>query len=62
MLLNYKASNFEAQDINLFLVYLNEYIELLKEFKNNEMCKNKQEVLNTIKSFDDISKTLSDLI
>lgn len=62
LLLKYKASNFEVQDIILFLVYLNEYIELLKGFKKDDMCKNKQEVSNMIKSFEDISKTLSELI
>ena len=61
LLLKYKASNFEGQDIILFLVYLNEYIELLKEFKKDDMCKNKQELSNIIKSFEDISKTLSEL-
>ena len=62
MLLKYKASNFEGQDIILFLVYLNEYIKLLNGFKKSDMCKNKQEVSNIIKSFGDISKTLSELI
>ena len=62
LLLKYKASNFEAQDIILFSVYLNEYIALLKEFKKNDICKNKQEVSNIIKSFEDISETLLELI
>ena len=62
LLLKYKASNFEAQDINFFLVYLDEYIELLKEFKKDKMCKNKQEVSNIIKSYEDIFETLSELI
>ena len=62
LLLKYKASNFEVQDIILFSVYLDEYIELLKGFIKDDMCKNKQEVSNIIKSFEDISKTLSELI
>lgn len=62
LLLKYKASNFEAQDINLFLTYLNEYIELLNGFKKSNMCKEKQQVSDSIKSFEEIASNLLELI
>ena len=61
-LLKYKSSKFEKEDIILFKTYLDEYTELLNEFKKSDKCKDKQELSIHIKEFEKILKKLNELV
>lgn len=61
-LLKYKASKFEKEDLRLFITYMNEYIDLLSEYKKSNMCREKVKVENTIKEFKKILATFNELV
>ena len=56
--LSFKSSKFEGRNIHLFCTYLEEYIEMLLEYKKSKMCpkKDKNEVGKAISTLIEIKK------